>query len=184
MRTILSCALCCALLSGTAIGQAQTDSTTHSFGLRFIFYGFSTRGGLGAKLWLSKASAIAIDLEVNSQSTNRSEYSSTYQTFSVAFDYEHHFHVSNDLSFFALGRPLVGYERSSYSYDYQENNSDDTYWILSLGLGIGVEYWITSNISLSTNQTLTYSNRFRSTGNNTRKQVSLAASHMVLSFYF
>ena len=180
MKHITGTAFFLFCIGNLVFSQTSTDSLAHTWGLRFSFEGLSVRGGLGSKLWLTHASAVALDIAVEVSSYHDGSYHNESRSIDATFNYEHHFLFTKNMSFFAVASPIVGFTKySGSSYGYPS-----TYWTFGFGVGIGVEYWPDDNISLSAVQSLSYNRRYKSEKDYGDEIFTARALGMKITLYF
>ncbi len=183
MKNIITILLSLTLVGSLSAQTEEVDSTSWmKFGIRFIFDGFRPSGGLGAKLWLSETSAITLGLTGRISTENEPGYASRSEYFTLILGYEKHVRVFKHLNAFGLVTPSIGLNRSKYesfSYSY-----DDRYWTLSVGVGWGVEYWVTRDVSFSASQTFNYSYQYYIDEDKRRQTGNILASYLFICLYF
>ena len=174
------------LIMGNALAQTdKTDSTSsRGFAIRFLFDGFRPSGGLGAKLWISETSAMALSLTGRSDKDAQPGYSNLLQTISLIIDYEKHWPISKDLNLFGLATTSIAYLRSQYIHDNSIYSSDRREWMPALGVGWGAEYWVTDRISFSASQSINYRYRYSIDENRHSSSGYVAVSYLLVSVYF
>lgn len=181
MKTLIRIVLLISCV-GTMASSQSADSSAHTFGLRFFFNGLYISGGLGAKLWISDVSAVALDLSASVSSQSGTDYSNKERSINATSHYEHHFRFNKNATFFVVGSPSVGFSTSSSSYP--SDNYFSEYWILGFRFGLGAEYWVNDNISLSTIQSVGYAYRFHTDRNHNSSILSAQAIGLFLTVYF
>lgn len=182
MKPILKCFVLIVLLSSSSIGQTPVDSVNHKFGLRFIIDGFRLGGGLGAKLWLSKTSALGISLTGRAEAFNYPNSTNGTRSIYLRADYEYHFLFAKDLSLFGIASPTIGLGESEYNGTSYV--SYIKYWQLGMAVGVGIEYWIGENVSFSANQSIAFYDTFYTSEDRETQILTLSDSRAILSFYF
>ena len=148
--------------------------------LTFAFNGLNLGGGLGGTYWLNNNYALGIILfgSYDNAKDLTDETKSYIADLGVTAYLKRHFNFDHGLSPYAgLGS---GLEYSQYDGSYLTEPS--RYIYIRIPVLVGVEYWLTNNISLSGEQNITFT--FNVSRSSRRYRVSTSTSSLLLSIYF
>ena len=180
--------------------------------ISFSFDGFNLgefNGGIGGKIWLSDKSALVTSIDLDFSDTEYDggavlvERDDTAFSGGLKFGLERHFKANKKISPYIGALLGINYnqrERKRQDTTYTSKSTDSAV-VPSLRLVLGVEYFITKNISLSGQHNLGFSyylgeqKVYRKYSDDidgmidekqdyTRMQVGFGTSSLVLSIYF
>ncbi len=160
--------------------RIDTLSNEGKKALTFAFNGLTLGGGLGGIYWFSDNYALQIILFGSyDYSKDLTDETKSYGADLGVIAYiKRHFNLNHDLSPYAgIGS---GFEYSQYDRSYYKEISRRLY--STVQVLIGIEYWLTNNISLSGEQNITF--RFIVSNNTREYRVSNLTSSLLLSVYF
>ena len=172
--------------------------------LSFNFNGLNLNGlngGVGGKLWLSESRALVLGVggSVSSQTTEASDSTNvddqnSASGLNVSVSVEEHLTPGARISPYLVGGASLGFSRNDREYGpaispYKSESSSTS---LGLHAGVGLEYWLTSRISVAGQQLFSGSFSFGSTSSGSGSQteqdtrrfsLGLGTSALILSVY-
>ncbi|MDE3057639.1 MAG: hypothetical protein KGJ59_06760 [Bacteroidota bacterium] len=151
---------------------SQTESPRGKVGLVFSFSGFNLSGGVGAKYWMSSATAVRLNFHGSYSKNSNNNYSTS--SASVALGEENHFKVTNGVSPY-VGVSL-GYTRRIYASSFSNEFDANGF--------VGVEFWVYKSVTLSGEQGFLATYSKYSTDSFYSLDVSTSTSSLLLSVYF
>jgi hypothetical protein len=151
------------------IGYSQTvssDTLSHDqYAISFSFSGLNLGGGIGGKYRLNKNYSVKVEVSVSGSYSkternlqNQNDYNVKQQinNINITATFARYYSIRNDIRPYVCGIVGIGFTDNIYDYVYissTEHNRSITRNVIA-GIGIGVEYWLNSSISLSGEQSL------------------------------
>lgn len=165
MKKILYAILAMFMLTACLYSQEDTVHRASDKALLFSFQGFNLGGGAGGKYWLNGNYALRVTgtLSYSDQENHNTliypySYNPDTRLYSITLGagIECHFAPAHVLSPYAGFVANVGWTQENDRYNYLDSATENVYNSRSIGgsLLVGIEYRVTSSISLAGEQTL------------------------------
>ena len=157
----------------------------------------SNFSGIGGKYWLRDNFALRAGLqfenilyETDYENSEQPDYNGSINKMKLIILFENHFQQLKTISPYIGGKLSLSFSQSEEIQKPSNEKIEIADFDFSLGILIGIEYWINKNISLSGYQEIYYLYGLlnKESDDNpykyTRKNIKSATSNLILSIYF